>query len=434
MWTRRSWVTAAGAAAAIVVGLTVAFVARRGVRAWYWDGLCTRPLTADERRDLASCEPPGFGVLTKVVATDEPSPCGEPWLAHALARHARGGDQAAWLTERSVAPSTPDGGRVRASLALALAGREPLVHAAWMRVRLSPERRADFVPALVDPELAPLFGPAGVALGLAERLATGDVTPAEAAPALRWLAGLGDPEADDAVLRAVSAASADDRLDDGSRGPCEGDGCVRAALATLEDQLAREALARGEPVGGPPPLDGALDGLLGELGWSAADRAGMDWQVSALRAWVDGHPDRLRSLWVRTGRGPVARLGWDGAGTPFLAATVLAAVAPAQRFRADRAGAVWTEVDGRWVVRRCVAEDLEPPAADWPVAAVRARAALEAGGPAAARLAARLDPVVPPPPATGDPVAYGLGAALRWPTPLAGADEERARVVDGFCD
>ena len=33
----------------IVVGLTVAFVARRGVRAWYWDGLCTRPLTADER-------------------------------------------------------------------------------------------------------------------------------------------------------------------------------------------------------------------------------------------------------------------------------------------------------------------------------------------------------------------------------------------------
>lgn len=449
----------AWAAAALVLLLLAgagALVARRGVRSWWWDGVAGRPMSDDERAAFGACGTVEFGVLAKALVTDEPAPCGEAWVVREGARHARGSDQAAWLAERVVAPATPEGGRLRGALALALAGRVPPLEPALLRPRLPDERWGAFRDLLPDAELAALLGPAGEALGLAERLATGEASEAEALPALVWLAAVGAPEADAAVVRAVAAVSGADpavaeRLGERrgrgaplagggapdpeglARASCRGDGCARALLQAVLRERRVEGFATG-PAADPVPAELGLDAFFLALGAADDERAALAWEVGALRRWVDGHPERLHRLWSRPGRGPAVRLAWDGAGTPFLAAVVVRAVAPEAIFRADRPGSVWAELDGAWGARSCVGEGLEPPGEDWPAAALLARAAREARTPGGERLAVRLDPSLPAPPPRGDPVARALGEELAPLAPLAGAEGDRARVTEGFCE
>jgi hypothetical protein len=447
--SRGRWLVAVVVTAALVAS---ALVARRGARQWWWDGLATRPPTPEEESALAACGEVGWPAALKLLVLDRDTPCGEGWAVSALAGHARGGDQAAWLAERVVAPETAEGARLRAAWALAVAGRTPPVEPAWLRLRVSEPRRAATREALFDPALAAHLGPAGVALGVAERAARAEATAEEALPAVRWLATLGEPEAEAAAQRAIAALTGVDaataealrsrrsrgaslaghgapaRASLARRGCPEPHRCAAALLPALESMVAESAAARGEPVGPPPPLDPTLDAFLAAIGWGATERAAADWQRDALARWVDGHPERLRSLWTRGGEGTTLRLGWDGAGTPFLSAVVLQRLG-AGSVRSDRPDAAWLSVDGRWAARTCGAVGLEPPATDRTQPETWARAALEAG---AARVAAALDPALPPP-AGGDPVARAIGAGLRASDGARDASAAPGRALEGLC-
>jgi hypothetical protein len=443
-------------AGVLVVGVVVLgwLVARRGLRLWWWDSLVGTPLDEAALQQLERCEDPGFPAWVRVLTADGPVACGEAWVVETLATHAVRGDQATWLTELVVSPSTPDGARFRAAMALAAAGRVPPVEPAWLRLRLPGDRVLANRSLYASPELAALLGPAGVALGLAERAITGEAEAVDVLPALRWLGAVGEPEADEAVVRAVEALTGVDEAvvgdlrrrharggpvagseaparDDLARFPCPTAPCVGAALVALEASVLASAAFRAAPVGAAAPGDVVLDRTLSELGWSAGDRAAMDWQLGALRAWVADHPERLRGLWVRPPTGSVLRLGWDGGGAPFLTAVVVDRATPEvdDVFRSERGDAVWTAVAGDWAARTCGTVGLEPPPTDWRLQEVYARAALESG-PAGAHLAKRLDPTLPHGVPLGDPVAHGLGRALRGTAPGA---VTAARVVDGFC-
>jgi hypothetical protein len=438
-----------------VLGATAWLVARRGVRSWWWDVVASRPVEADEQTELDACGEARWALLVKVLATDAPTACGEPWVLAGLGGYARGADHAAWLAERVVSPSSPDGARLRAALALSIAGRVPPVEAAWLRTRVPPERAAAMREVLADESLAVHLGPAGVALGVAERAARGEVTAEGALPSLRWLAAVDEPEAAEAVARAAGALTGVEestvaelgarrrqgRPVAGSEAPgrdalaraaCPPD-CAAAMVAAVEAQARREQRERAGPEGDEPAEDAALDGFLGSLGWSVGERRAVDGQLRALRAWLDQHPERLRSLWSRPARGPIHRLGWDGGGPPFLSAVVVDRLTPAapETFRADRADAVWLLTADGWAARTCAVVGLEPPATDWPAPAVWGRAAAEAG---AAGVAHALDPSLPEPTGgPGDPVGRSIGASLRAPATLAGAEAERSRTVQGFC-
>jgi hypothetical protein len=478
--TRSRFALVAGAVAILAVGALWGGLHTR-LRLAFWDRVAARSLTDEDHAALAACEG-GWWAITRVLEQDVDAPCGEPWLVERVAAQVRGSkDRVAWLTVRTAGAVRAR--QFRAALVLAAADEptpvEPAYLLAHARDELPSARLAELLLAAGEGATwADALGSRGVALGRTTAARQGQVAVPEVLPVLRWLAAVGQPEAEEAVSAVASAAlGVDDawlatvrhrreaglavwQIPDAWRGPllahrdCPAGACsaLWVALLALPDDDADGTVAPPAPRG-----DARLERIARIAGATEDDVVALAWGFDRTAAWVTASPEPAERLASLLGGAPshspvpFARTLWDGAGAPFGAALVASALAQVANvpvsIRSAGDGTVWIGLGDVDVVRsKCGASPGGPPhTVVWPAAAVEAAAVAElasATGPEAAGLAAasaRLDPLVGEglvdrvlgPDVSADvKVGRMVGAAVGRPVaPPSGAEDERRQFA-----
>lgn len=471
-----------------VVGMILWFVLHTRVLLRMWDRTAAQPFEEAELVDLARCTPPSWSTWLKVMRSDVDVICGEAWVASQLAERIGSADRAHWVAIQVGASSIPAGTRMRGGVALLLAGWGTPVEPAWLSEQLEPTRRAMWVRAAAESDPVSLqVGPALASLGAAGRVRIGTLLPADALPALDWLARVGDPYAEaEASLTATQAAGVypelvgDVRVRRAAGRPvagaagrwnrellahpeCEAPGdpshCASLWTEILDRVLTEDSLETGVALPPEPEPHPRIAQILASMASGAQERRAAGHAIRAAVAWVAASPDpgaRLRSLAARvTAPSPtITRFPWDGTAPPFLSAVVVSAIGDGAEvpteIRVGDQGDLWIRIDGVDVLRAC---DLDgaPSVSDgapWPPDAVMAGAlaelaaisAAEGQGMSGLRLATaaeRIDPLVAGPLAVrlavGAPPELEAGrrigvSLLRPVSPPTGAEASRRRA------
>ena len=342
------------------------------VRFTLWATVAEWQPTNPELRKLAECRAPGWWAWVKVLAKDRPVSCGEVWAAGALARRVTDKDRAQWLRDWVDSPDSSPLRKLRAALALSVAGQHPPEEPAWLS--LHPE-----LPSWPAPGLAAAvaheeawgvhLGPRWMALGQvwampeAGRPASGAVAPLEAV----WT--LGDEEAARSAASAVARGlGAPPDLPENvryrrSRGlhaanlpPGWAEAvqsrprCESPCLELWIDLLRIDAAAELRDHFNDPELEPALEPLGELLGYTGRRGRALAWWMDAAATWVRASPrpaHRLASLGLGAtdGRADPVAVVWDRSGARWTSAAVLAEVGRRAgvdvSIRLDEKGALW---------------------------------------------------------------------------------------------
>lgn len=471
----RAWLT--GMLASV---LLLWFVFHTSFRTSFWDAMAERPLGEAETAEVERCEEAPWWTWLKIVHANVEVPCGEVWVVEGLAERVRDQDRALWLQLRSDAADLPARTRMRIALALLIAGRPARDEPAWLLDELDEADRETWIRAAGRSNpIATQLGPRGAGLGALVRAERGGISEAELLPTLYWLAEVGDPGAEQAAVRTAAAlAEVPPDLGDRIRArraagrpvanrearfarlvldhPECGERCGALYAEILDQVLTEAALEDGSapPVDSPepPPIAEVLTAVEARVAERRAAARGIEIAAS----WVRAAPDpaaRLRSLAAHLpdDQWSIARVAWNGAGTPLLSALVLAVIGEsagvAVEVRSDPAGALWFRIGGVDVPRACGQKGTAPDGSPWPVSGLvagalleRARALAGADAVTARRLAMaaqRADPLVGGPLAAqlaGESkpeltVGRRIGASLLGPVSVpSGADAARRTI------
>lgn len=407
------------------------------VRFTLWSTVSEWQPTNIEHRKLAECRPPGWWAWLKVLAKDRAITCGETWAAQAVASKITVNDREQWLRDWVESTESSPLRRLRASLALSVAGRPTPAEPAWLS--LDPDLPQWPTPGLASAiaEEAPWgvhLGPRWMALGKLWAVSVSGQPAEEAVPALEALWALGDPTVGRVAVSAVARGldAPPDLLQDARyrrrRGLHAGtlpDGwaeaigrrptCEEPCLELWIDLLRLEAAVGNDGPIDDPPTVASLRPLSGVLGYTGVRGRALSWWIDAAAAWVTAAPEparRLASLGLGAEEGapdPIAVV-WERGGTPWMTVAVLEELGRRVGLdvdvRANGTGTVEVVIGDQRLSRPgCGGATERPAGSSWPRSSLHAAALAEAAlhasraeeGPLAMRLAAaaeRLDPVL----------------------------------------
>ncbi|MBX2796677.1 MAG: hypothetical protein KTR31_03375 [Myxococcales bacterium] len=469
----RRFLMPAGVAAVGLVAIAIFWLAvQSSVRHGLWQTVAQRQPAKSEFRRLDDCKSVGWWTWLKVLSQNRAVRCGEVWAAEELADKVRGADRVTWLSEWVTSPQSKPLLKLRASLALTLAGKPTPAEPAWLSLDPNlPDWPGPGLAAAVAQDRAwgVHLGPRWMALGRVWALSESGLGPSDALLPLEALWAIEDESVASQAARAAARGMSvppdlpDDVRYRRSRGLPPGNlpsgwaeailsrpDCPSPCLELWIDLLRLDAEAEALDPWEYPETTPILEPLASQIGFTGWRMRALEWWTRAAVQWVAASPDPAARLATLAEGGPDGsadplRVYWDRTAAPFTTAVVVMEVGRRASLpvdvRIDEGGAMWIDVGGRRVVRRGCARPAgtEPPeGGGWDRLSLIAGALAEAAADAVARgehlnavrlatAAERMDPIL----AHGLPTRMAEGIQLSEDA-LRGHAAGAGFVVDGW--